>query len=75
MENLRKFIDQYYDDNLSFDQNGFLNMIDFLIKDIEVNNKVKDLNKVLSKILNAFELHDKYLVMQIIEYELLPELL
>lgn len=73
MRNLHEFVDKYYSNNLIFDQNGFLTVIDFLIRESTINSNLKDLSVVLTKIMNAYERKDYYLVMQIFEYELLTK--
>jgi hypothetical protein len=71
MRNLHEFVNNYYNNNLIFDQNGFLSVIDMLMKESITNCNINDLNIVLIKVMNAYERQDYYLVMQIIEYELL----
>ncbi|MDW7662159.1 MAG: hypothetical protein SCL54_12140 [Bacillota bacterium] len=75
MKQLIEFIDKYYEKNLEFNQENFLNVINILITELEKFENSQGLNSVLEKILSEFSNKDYYSVMQIIEYELLPRLI
>jgi hypothetical protein len=66
-----RFIERYYKNNLTFDQDEFLKVIDILINALRIHENPTALNEVLLKIMNRFQNQDFYEVMQIIEYELL----
>jgi hypothetical protein len=75
MNQIIEFIDDYYEKNLEFNQEFFLNVINFLITELEKFENPQGLNFVLEKILSEFSKKDYYYVMQIVEYELLPRLI
>lgn len=72
MDDMIDFVENYHNNRLTFDQENFLSVIDILLKEIENSEHSTELNKKLTKLMDAFEFHDYYLVMQIIEYELIP---
>ncbi len=72
MNEIVKFVENYYYNNLTFDQKGFLSIIDVLFKEVEFISDAIALNAALTKMMNSFQFGDYYLVMQIIEYELIP---
>lgn len=66
------FVENYYNNNLTFDQKEFLSIIEVLFKEVEFISDGIALNATLTKMMNSFQVGDYYLVMQIIEYELIP---
>ncbi|MGM0411248.1 MAG: hypothetical protein ACQEQF_10880 [Bacillota bacterium] len=73
IKKIKKWINCYYRNNYSFNNNEYIEIIDLLISNM--NNldefSVKRLNKELNLVINKYKIRDYYYVIEIFEYKII----
>lgn len=73
MKNLDKFIEDYYGNDMQFDNSKFLNLLDELMVRFEtIGSNSAKISIILEKMVEKYQNEDFYYLMEIIEYELNP---
>ncbi len=73
MQNLDKFIEDYYGHNMQFDNSAFLNLLNELMVRLETVGPSNDkIPIILEKMMQKYQNKDFYYLIEIIEYELIP---
>lgn len=73
MKSLDKFVEDYYENNMQFDNNKFLNLLNELMVKLEtIGSNSAMVSIILEKMVEKYQNKDFYYLMEIIEYELIP---